>query len=39
LYPEAVTADVAKAATFFANAEPALQIESFFRDFDALHAL
>ncbi len=37
--PEAVTADVAKAATFFANAEPTLQIESFFCDFDGVYGL
>ena len=36
---EAIAADVLKAAAFFANAEPTLQIESFFCDFDGVYSL
>ena len=36
---EAVTADVAKAAEYFAGIEPSLQIESFFCDFDGVYGL
>jgi hypothetical protein len=34
-----VAADVATAASYFANAEPKLQIESYFCDFDGIYAL
>ena len=37
--PEVVIADVVKAATFFANAEPTLQIESYFCDFDGIYGV
>jgi hypothetical protein len=36
---EVVAADVAKAAAYFANLEPTLQIESYFCDFDGVYAL
>jgi hypothetical protein len=36
---EAVAADVAKAAAYFTNAEPALTVESFFCDFDGVYGL
>jgi hypothetical protein len=36
---DAVAADVVKAAAYFANAEPTLQIESFFCDFDGVYGL
>ncbi|HEX3742467.1 MAG TPA: carbonic anhydrase [Bryobacteraceae bacterium] len=36
---EVVTADVVKAAAYFANIEPTLQVESFFCDFDGVYAL
>jgi hypothetical protein len=36
--PSAVTADLAKAAEFFAQAEPSLKIESFFCDFDGIYS-
>jgi hypothetical protein len=34
-----VAADVVKAAAFFANVEPSLQIESYFCDFDGIYGL
>jgi hypothetical protein len=37
--PDIVAADVVKAARYFANAEPSLQIESFFCDFDGIYGL
>ena len=36
---EAVAADVAAAAGYFAQIEPALQIESYFCDFDGIYGL
>jgi uncharacterized protein (DUF1786 family) len=36
---DAVAADVLKAAGYFASAEPALQLESFFCDFDGVYGL
>jgi hypothetical protein len=36
---DAIAADVLKAAAFFADAEPALQVESFFCDFDGVYGL
>ena len=37
--PEVVAADVSKAADYFSQIEPNLQIESFFCDFDGVYAL
>ena len=34
---EAIAADVAKAAAYFTNTEPALAVESFFCDFDGIY--
>jgi len=36
---EAVAADVVKAAAYFAAAEPALQLEAYFCDFDGIYGL
>jgi len=36
---EAIAADVAKAAAYFAKVEPTLQIESYFCDFDGVYGL
>jgi hypothetical protein len=37
--PAGVAADVVKAAGYFAGIEPALQIESYFCDFDGIYGL
>jgi hypothetical protein len=37
--PEVVAADVVKAAAYLSAAEPALQLESFFCDFDGIYGL
>jgi hypothetical protein len=37
--PEAVAADVVKAAAYFGEVEPRLQIESYFCDFDGIYGL
>ena len=37
--PAVVAADVAKAAEYFAQIEPSLQIESYFCDFDGIYGL
>lgn len=39
LPPDVIAADVPKAAAYFANIEPALQIESYFCDFDGVYQL
>jgi len=36
---DTVVADVVKAAAFFDKAEPSLQIESYFCDFDGIYGL
>lgn len=36
---DTVAADVVKAAAYFANAEPSLQIENYFCDFDGIYGL
>jgi hypothetical protein len=36
--PSIVTADLAKAVEYFTQAEPALQIEAFFCDFDGIYS-
>ena len=37
--PQTVAGDVAKAAAWFAKAEPALPVESFFCDFDGIYGI
>jgi len=37
--PEAMAADLGKAAAYFAGAEPGLPVESFFCDFDGIYAV
>lgn len=37
--PDTVAADVIAAARYFGNAEPTLQIESYFCDFDGIYGL